>query len=78
MIFDRLSRHFESLMLARRHYLIYATVSMQSRFPISMGMTNTFSLATPLLPRPAVFSQTAILSSLIARQLFHCSNDTDG
>jgi hypothetical protein len=48
---------------------------------IFMG-TNTFEHAEfksekfPLC-RPAVFSQTAILSSLISRQLFSLFNDTD-
>jgi hypothetical protein len=49
---------------------------------IFMG-TNTFEHAEfkfekfPLR-RPAAFSQTAILSSLISRQIFSLFNDTDG
>ena len=39
--------------------------------------TNTFEHAEFPLRRPAVFSQTAILSSLISRQLFSLFNDTD-
>jgi hypothetical protein len=58
------------------------SLSMSWNWNIFMG-TNTFEHAefkSENFPhrRPAVFSQTAILSSLISQQIFSLFNDTDG
>ena len=55
---------------------------MSENWNISTG-TNAFKHAEPKseefpLRRPAVFSQTAILSLLIAREFFSLFNDMDG